>query len=187
MRKHWKSTTGTGRNIYVDLASAFLCLAALLSAGSALAQGAENGSFFADITVREDGNIVVTGSIGDAPPVTRSFSRALSFSHDEDVLRWTVGKGVAVERFGAIVRLPVTVDPAAIRAECIPAGSCLANVQGKNAHFAADRPFTLVVRWPHGAVRVAPERPSAAIIFAALVLAVFIASVFLRLCGRRKI
>lgn len=186
MRILWKSTTGTGRNIFVDLVSAFLCIAALLPTGSALAQGAENGSFFADITVREDGNIVVTESIGDAPARTRSFSRAISFGHDEDALRWTVGKGVAVERFGAIVRLPDAMDSAAIRAECVPRGSCLANVQGTTAHFAADRPFTLAVRWPQGVVQVAATSySSVAATFAAVFLAVILLFAFLRKRGLR--
>ncbi len=95
---------------------------------------------------------------------------ALRYFADHDELYWNVTGNawqVPIRRITAAVRLPNAVDAAAVTMKCYTgeAGStaqdCLTNLQGRNAHFAADSPLTVVVGWPPGIVaKLLPPKPN---------------------------
>lgn len=95
---------------------------------------------------------------------------ALRYFADHDELYWNVTGNaweVPIRRVTAVVRLPEGVDPADMRLKCYTgdvgstAQDCLTNIQGRNGHFAADGPLTVVVGWPPGIVaKLLPPEPN---------------------------
>lgn len=108
---------------------------------------------------------------------------ALRYFADHDELYWNVTGNewqVPIRRVTAVVRLPEGIAATDMRLKCFtgPVGSkdedCLKNLQGKNAHFAADGPLTVVVGWPPGVVaKLLPPKPNPYVPFLPFLIPLF--------------